>query len=1096
MPHTARRAAAALALAAWTAAIPATAGAVAPNARSVRSGPRPFFDSRARANASSGNPARTLPATDRAARKRLARDLGPQAALVADPVTGTPRSFGRLDGALTGPQAGDAADVAMRYVRANTAALGLTSADLSTLRLAARDTANGVTHLRWRQQVDGIPAFDNELRVNVDGDGRVINILGAPRHALSVASTTPQLSAPEALAALARNVGSTSSATVTAGPAGPRRQTMFSTGDRARLVLFGDVSAVRLAWHLTFRAAPNAWYDAVVDATTGRVLRRVNLTKGVDALVFEMYPGAPLSPDQINVTLDQYLTGGASATTLSGPFAHAWSDLNDAPATDVPSLGEEVTPGSYPFTDFTTIVGAAGGCDPLRPPRCSWDHRDAASWSTNRRQNAVQAFWYANHFHDHLAAGPIGFTPAQGNFAGDDPVLVETDDGANGPGGLPDGNHVDNANMSTPPNGQSPVMQMYLFKNDADSPFRDVNGGDDASVVYHEYTHGLSSRLITDADGVAAVNTAQAGAMGEAWSDWYAKDFLVNEGVQPDNPTVPGEVDMGEYVDATPNQIRNEPLDCPVGTGGTACPGTPTAGPGGFTYGDFGNIGGRGPEVHDDGEIWGETLWDLRDALGFATTEQLVTDAMRLSPPEPSFLEERNAILQADAGGLHADAIWQVFANRGMGFFAGTTDSTDPAPVEDTRLPPPANGPTGRITGRAFDSGTGAPLAGIAVGIGGLNTLPSAFTAVTDANGNYTIGPVPVGTYPVLTFQPPTGYDRFSAAVTVTADTTVTADAPIRRDWATTTAGAAVAFTNDNVFAPACGTNGALDLDRSVGWSAFNQNAGGSNPHPGEPPTATIRLPQAVNVSAFGVNPTNTCRDEASAATRDLRIEVSSDGATFTPVMTPRFDATSLRKLTTLPVASPVANVRFVRITMLSNQLPAGAPATADGQFFTDLTEFEVFGAPPAPAAAPPAGGAGAPAPATGTSPAPAPQPGSGTTPTQAVSRPTGAIAASRTRGRATFTVGCSLACRATATTTVSRATARRLRLSSARLARVTRSLTAAGRRTFPLNVSAATLRRIRARGVQTVTATVAVTIRDARNQTRTVRRAVRIRVR
>ena len=40
-------------------------------------------------------------------------------------------------------------------------------------------------------------------------------------------------------------------------------------------------------------------------------------------------------------------------------------------------------------------------------------------------------------------------------------------------------------------------------------------------------------------------------------------------------------------------------------------PRAPGAGPGGYTYGDFGKIAG-GPEVHADGEIWLETLWDLR----------------------------------------------------------------------------------------------------------------------------------------------------------------------------------------------------------------------------------------------------------------------------------------------------------------------------------------------------------------------------------------------------------------------------------------------------------------------------------------------------
>ena len=56
-----------------------------------------------------------------------------------------------------------------------------------------------------------------------------------------------------------------------------------------------------------------------------------------------------------------------------------------------------------------------------------------------------------------------------------------------------------------------------------------MNGGDDAAVVYHEYAHGLSNRLITYADGWG-LDAFQSGAMGEGWSDWYAMDFLVGEG--------------------------------------------------------------------------------------------------------------------------------------------------------------------------------------------------------------------------------------------------------------------------------------------------------------------------------------------------------------------------------------------------------------------------------------------------------------------------------------------------------------------------------------------------------------------------------------
>ncbi len=139
-------------------------------------------------------------------------------------------------------------------------------------------------------------------------------------------------------------------------------------------------------------------------------------------------------------------------------------------------------------------------------------------------------------------------------------------------GGRPDGKHTDNAYMDTPPDGRLaddgdvPVLQRR-------ATFRDVNGGDDAAIVYHEYTHGLSSRLVTVAPGgEQALNDRSRAAMGEGWSDFYAKDLLVEP--------VPGRRHggarrgrhgrvprLGAALDPT------QPLDCPVGAAADACPG-------------------------------------------------------------------------------------------------------------------------------------------------------------------------------------------------------------------------------------------------------------------------------------------------------------------------------------------------------------------------------------------------------------------------------------------------------------------------------------------------------------------------------------------
>ena len=149
--------------------------------------------------------------------------------------------------------------------------------------------------------------------------------------------------------------------------------------------------------------------------------------------------------------------------------------------------------------------------------------------ATNRNQNAVQAFYFVNRFHDHLAA-PFALPTT---FEGVDRLLSR-------PATARTAAHGNNAFMYTPPDGRSPTMQMQLWNRDG----RTTNAGDDASIVYHEYTHGLSGRLVTDAAGAGALNSPQAGAMGEGWSDWYAKDFLA--GPRADT-AASGEIHMGEY---------------------------------------------------------------------------------------------------------------------------------------------------------------------------------------------------------------------------------------------------------------------------------------------------------------------------------------------------------------------------------------------------------------------------------------------------------------------------------------------------------------------------------------------------------------------
>ncbi len=261
-----------------------------------------------------------------------------------------------------------------------------------------------------------------------------------------------------------------------------------------------------LAWRTTTYVSSSRIDLSVIDAVSGATLYRTNLVKNDSngtgsAWALTASDGVPngggvAAPVTFPV---------ADGTRLSGNNAHAWADVNDD---DVAQASEEVP--ALTGLDWSGYAPALSttdtfNCSTLRP--CSWDPTTAFSWRANLQHNVEQVYYFVNTFHDHLNAAPIGFTEAAGNFEltnssgqgeGGDPVHAQAMDGANIDHGYPDGFHIDNANMAVPPDGTPPIMQMYLFVPvQGLETIPAANGGDDAEVVYHEYTHGLSNRLVT-----------------------------------------------------------------------------------------------------------------------------------------------------------------------------------------------------------------------------------------------------------------------------------------------------------------------------------------------------------------------------------------------------------------------------------------------------------------------------------------------------------------------------------------------------------------------------------------------------------------------
>jgi hypothetical protein len=937
------------------AVLPASAGAITHPATVGRTAGN--FDVRAVGIVGPQNPAAVA---------RLRAQLGAGSLVSVDPATGGLRQVGRIDGFLTGPSQADRASIAIGYVRANRAAFGLTTTDIDDLVLVRQvQSGDGLLRLFWQQRAGGVPALGSGLRANFTADGRLIDLAGSPVSGISSVPVATRLTAGQARFAAYASAGAAATPSIARPSRSARQTTRFANGDRAALGVLAGATK-RIVWDTTVRVDGGHTYRTLVDASTGKTLYRRNLVDNATGLAHRNFPDATNGGTQEPVDFTALGWMAASSSTLAGPNVHVWSDVDD---NDTAASSEEVGPNSganfnYPLT-ATTAFGAPCGA----PFTCTWNPKTSTTAGntklTNRQQNGTQVFFFVNNFHDWLGKAPISFTAANGAFQATDPVLAQNDDGANTSENLaaagnppfivsPDTNHIDNANMATPPDGQSPTMQMYLFHlsrfpfdlfaNGGD-PFLPSNGGDEADIVYHEYTHGLSNRLIVDSTGNSTILSEQAASMGEAWSDWYAMDYLADP--QSCAPAAclpdiagPNEV-VGGYVSngtVGTDSIRTQAIDCTVGVVNALCasPGAGVPAGGGYTYADFGKILGF-PEVHADGEIWGQTLWQIRTALGAPTARLLITRAMELSPDDPSYLDMRNAILQADTAfnaGHARGTLWTIFAQRGMGYFAGSLGSADLKPVADFSLPPAPTAAKGTVSGTVVDVNTHAPVAGARVGLPGLDSgfagNPGATTAGT---GRYALPPTFAHLYPYF-MASGAGYEPAIAKPFNLLAGAQVRNFENRRGWALVSGGGRITtFTGADFTSSGCGPQGAIDGSEGSGW--------GSDA-PGR--AITVRLPARVDVTDFAVDPGAVCGDATTANTKGFTIETSPDGVTFTQAASGAFAQNQGGKMNTVVPTGGKANVLFVRFTITSN--------FADPGGFADLSELAVHGIRIAPVTA------------------------------------------------------------------------------------------------------------------------------------------------
>ena len=368
---------------------------------------------------------------------------------------------------------------------------------------------------------------------------------------------------------------------------------------------------------------------------------------------------------------------------------------------------------AYADLRFPDGQGAGDVIGRVTAPRtfgARYDHARPATDPTNLQASLAGMFYVVNWVHDRWY--DAGFDEAAGNGQQDN-------FGRGGLGGdriLAEGNDfsgTENANMDTPPDGSSPIMQMYVFPG----PDPDRTSNLEALIVIHELGHYLSQRLVGDGQG--GLDNQQGSAMGEGWGDLLAL-VMTSRGTDDfEHGTfgmggwalrsliLPGFDDNYYYgirryphsarMDRMPLTFRHIAEDEPLPAGVPFSDGRPEWAP--------------NNQVHNAGEVWCAALWEVFVNL-VARHDQLeaerrmlryVIGGLKLTPIRPTYVQARDAIIAAIAASDRFDLepAWRGFAKRGLGDGAvappsgsfdlrGVTESfaLPPGLVDESGIPP------------------------------------------------------------------------------------------------------------------------------------------------------------------------------------------------------------------------------------------------------------------------------------------------------------------------------------------------------------------------------------------------------------------------
>ncbi len=356
-------------------------------------------------------------------------------------------------------------------------------------------------------------------------------------------------------------------------------------------------------------------------------------------------------------------------TTTFGNNVRAYSDRNDVLSDSGAHHNDGYNAGVDIRADVTGFEMFDRTYDVTKAPNVSTDQIKAAVTQIFYVTNWLHDYWYDSGFDEKSGVAQLS-NYGRGGKEGD-PLRAEAQDEA-------DSGAANNANMSTFADGTSPRMQMYVWKG---NPMRD--GTIDNTVVAHEWGHYLHHRLVL-------CGSPQCGGMSEGWADFDALMMVIKDGDKFDGGQVYPLAQyatsaLGNSVNSSYFGIRRAPYSTDLSKNPFTFKHVRKAAtlPGGAA---LAQSAANMSEIHNVGEIWASALFEGYVNLlavgkaanrSFDDTKRRMADyvvaGMKATPTEPTFVEQRDALLSAVLATGRVDdfsALAQGFAKRGFGVAA------------------------------------------------------------------------------------------------------------------------------------------------------------------------------------------------------------------------------------------------------------------------------------------------------------------------------------------------------------------------------------------------------------------------------------------